>query len=544
MGVDGEAHIRVGKLNMTDLAGSERQSKTGATGELLKEATKINLSLSALGNVISALVDGRSSHIPYRDSKLTRLLQDSLGGNTRTVMVANIGPADYNYDETLSTLRYAYRAKSIRNKPRINEDPKDAMIREFQEEIVRLRNELANKGGKGGGSGGRPKSKKVEEKEIVVEKIVEKIVKEGISEEEMKQVQSQLEEEKSRLHAAFEEERRQVEAAANIAENEKQKLIQEIRQKEEDAEKQKEHQARQLERLAEMEEKMLQGSEVMKAAMAQEVELKKAKLELEKRRERALALEQERQAEEDERLALEEKASSQEDRIELLTAKLKRLWEKYKQAKGEIGDLQREFQTEREDILETIRELTRENALKDFIISHFIPPEELQETQNGTVKTPDGQGPWKMGLGGGGEDGEGGGEGLESFYEGVLPNVFYVYTDEGTAVRAETTEKPRANKGFRPSPASGGRPSTASRRGRGRDVDREDAGGSSVGGGGRGEGSADRDRGSSRGGSSGQGHRGRASHAMETGGEWEKENRANEYPRARGLVKEHDRLRG
>eukprot|EP00820_Chromera_velia_P017491 Cvel_26767.t1-p1 / transcript=Cvel_26767.t1 / gene=Cvel_26767 / organism=Chromera_velia_CCMP2878 / gene_product=Kinesin-II 95 kDa subunit, putative / transcript_product=Kinesin-II 95 kDa subunit, putative / location=Cvel_scaffold3236:439-6982(-) / protein_length=277 / sequence_SO=supercontig / SO=protein_coding / is_pseudo=false len=187
MGVDGEAHIRVGKLNMTDLAGSERQSKTGATGELLKEATKINLSLSALGNVISALVDGRSSHIPYRDSKLTRLLQDSLGGNTRTVMVANIGPADYNYDETLSTLRYAYRAKSIRNKPRINEDPKDAMIREFQEEIVRLRNELANKGGKGGGSGGRPKSKKVEEKEIVVEKIVEKIVKEGISEEEMKQ---------------------------------------------------------------------------------------------------------------------------------------------------------------------------------------------------------------------------------------------------------------------------------------------------------------------------------------------------------------------
>jgi len=82
------------------------------------------LSLSALGNVISSLVDGRSSHIPYRDSKLTRLLQDSLGGNTKTMMVANCGPADYNYEETLSTLRYAYRAKSIKNKPRINEDPK------------------------------------------------------------------------------------------------------------------------------------------------------------------------------------------------------------------------------------------------------------------------------------------------------------------------------------------------------------------------------------------------------------------------------------
>merc|ERR1719393_882298 len=149
-GVDGEGHIRVGKLNMVDLAGSERQSKTGATGERLKEATKINLSLSALGNVISALVDGKSSHIPYRDSKLTRLLQDSLGGNTRTVMVANCGPADYDYDETCSTLRYAHRAKSIKNKPKINEDPKDAMIREFEEEIQRLKAELARKGGGGG----------------------------------------------------------------------------------------------------------------------------------------------------------------------------------------------------------------------------------------------------------------------------------------------------------------------------------------------------------------------------------------------------------
>merc|ERR1719359_19495 len=142
-----DSHIRVGKLNMVDLAGSERQSKTGATGDRLKEATKINLSLSALGNVISALVDGKSSHIPYRDSKLTRLLQDSLGGNTKTVMVANVGPADWNFDETLSTLRYAYRAKSIKNKPRINEDPKDAMIREFQEEIMKLKAELENGGG-------------------------------------------------------------------------------------------------------------------------------------------------------------------------------------------------------------------------------------------------------------------------------------------------------------------------------------------------------------------------------------------------------------
>lgn len=116
VGPDGKPHIRAGKLNLVDLAGSERQGKTGATGERLKEATKINLSLSALGNCISALVDGKSSHVPFRDSKLTRMLEDSLGGNTKTCMIATCGPADYNYDETLSTLRYANRAKSIKNK--------------------------------------------------------------------------------------------------------------------------------------------------------------------------------------------------------------------------------------------------------------------------------------------------------------------------------------------------------------------------------------------------------------------------------------------
>ena len=134
--------IRASKLNLVDLAGSERQSKTGAMGDRLKEATKINLSLSALGNVISALVDGRSAHIPYRDSKLTRLLQDSLGGNTKTLMIACLSPADRNYEETLSTLRYANRAKSIKNKPRINEDPKDALIRQYLEEINRLKTML------------------------------------------------------------------------------------------------------------------------------------------------------------------------------------------------------------------------------------------------------------------------------------------------------------------------------------------------------------------------------------------------------------------
>mmetsp|Transcript_15547 Transcript_15547/g.21068 ORF Transcript_15547/g.21068 Transcript_15547/m.21068 type:complete len:329 (+) Transcript_15547:380-1366(+) len=142
LGADNKQHIRVGKLNMVDLAGSERIAKTGATGDRLKEATKINLSLSTLCHVISSLTDPKSSYIPYRDSKLTRLLQDSLGGNTKTVMIANVGPADYNFDETMNTLRYASRAKNIQNKPRINEDPKDALLREYQEEITKLKEQL------------------------------------------------------------------------------------------------------------------------------------------------------------------------------------------------------------------------------------------------------------------------------------------------------------------------------------------------------------------------------------------------------------------
>ena len=115
-------------------------------GQRLKEATKINLSLSTLGNVISALVDGKSSHVPYRNSKLTRLLQDSLGGNSKTLMFANIGPANYNYDETLSTLRYANRAKNIKNHAKVNEDPKDTLMKKYQQEIEELRRMLEQGG--------------------------------------------------------------------------------------------------------------------------------------------------------------------------------------------------------------------------------------------------------------------------------------------------------------------------------------------------------------------------------------------------------------
>lgn len=143
------------KFHLVDLAGSERSKKTGTTGEQFKEGVKINQGLLALGNVISALgtqntnQNGQQSHVGYRDSKLTRLLQDSLGGNSMTLMIACISPADYNMEETIGTLRYADRARMIKNKPIINQDPKTAEINKLKEEVQKLRVELLSKSGIG-----------------------------------------------------------------------------------------------------------------------------------------------------------------------------------------------------------------------------------------------------------------------------------------------------------------------------------------------------------------------------------------------------------
>ncbi|KAJ3185366.1 hypothetical protein HDU85_001416 [Gaertneriomyces sp. JEL0708] len=135
---------KAGKLYLVDLAGSERLGKTGAVGQTLEEAKKINLSLSALGNVINALTDNKSTHIPYRDSKLTRILQESLGGNSRTTLIINASPSSFNEDETLSTLRFGMRAKTIKNKARMNVELSPAelklLLKKSKAEIVSLQN--------------------------------------------------------------------------------------------------------------------------------------------------------------------------------------------------------------------------------------------------------------------------------------------------------------------------------------------------------------------------------------------------------------------
>ncbi|XP_034386074.1 kinesin-like protein KIF1A [Cyclopterus lumpus] len=149
---------KVSKISLVDLAGSERADSTGAKGTRLKEGANINKSLTTLGKVISALAEVDSglnknkkkkkveNHIPYRDSVLTWLLRENLGGNSRTAMVAALSPADINYDETLSTLRYADRAKQIRCNAVINEDPNNRLVRELKEEVSRLKDLLCAQG--------------------------------------------------------------------------------------------------------------------------------------------------------------------------------------------------------------------------------------------------------------------------------------------------------------------------------------------------------------------------------------------------------------
>ncbi|KAK3726716.1 hypothetical protein RRG08_017023 [Elysia crispata] len=167
----GQNMTKTSIINLVDLAGSERADSTGATGDRLKEGSAINQSLSTLGNCIKALADQsmgkKKVMVPFRDSVLTKLLQNALGGNSKTVMIAALSPADINYEETLSTLRFADRAKAIRTSAVINESPTDKLIRELREENLRLMEMLKTGGaaavGAAAGAAGADSSQEVEE---------------------------------------------------------------------------------------------------------------------------------------------------------------------------------------------------------------------------------------------------------------------------------------------------------------------------------------------------------------------------------------------
>eukprot|EP00088_Acartia_fossae_P027757 TRINITY_DN2848_c0_g1_i1.p1 TRINITY_DN2848_c0_g1~~TRINITY_DN2848_c0_g1_i1.p1 ORF type:complete len:808 (+),score=134.82 TRINITY_DN2848_c0_g1_i1:45-2468(+) len=430
---EGNSRIRVGKLNMVDLAGSERQAKTGATGDRLKEATKINLSLSALGNVISALIDGKSTHVPYRDSKLTRLLQDSLGGNAKTVMVANLGPANYNYDETLTTLRYANRAKNIKNKPRINEDPKDALLREFQLEIARLKAQINEKNvgvrkekkkkKKKIGSIVKPISRQIEKssiglagsvtsvtsvssengKEKTVEEVIE-VCEESEYEDEEEEVDDMdviIDGEGDSVKEIAEKlsvEKELLESDTSMLTEEKERLLKEMRHKEAMLAREKQEKEKLMSKIMEMESKLLTGGgkTMIDHTNEQQRTLEQRRAEVAARRATEVEVARKLEEQEEKGEELERTYSSLQQEVEVKTRKLRKMFAKLQSVKQEILDVTEEYNRDRRDLELTQEELLKELKLKYIIIENFIPAEEKEKIL-GRARFDEEEDIWKLG---------------------------------------------------------------------------------------------------------------------------------------------------
>ncbi|KAJ3190381.1 Kinesin-like protein kif3b [Gaertneriomyces sp. JEL0708] len=405
--------IKAGKLHLVDLAGSERQSKTGATGDRLKEATKINLSLSALGNCISALVDGKSTHVPYRDSKLTRLLQDSLGGNAKTLMIATLSPASYNFDETVSTLRYANRAKNIKNKPKINEDPKDAMLRQYQEEIAKLKMALEQK--LGSGTLSEPKvitkivKKRVTRKVPRVRKAevegmegqasgdeygddeeADIVVEEAGAEGNMGSARTDSQFDLSgldpstiaTLQAQVESEKNALLASKDIIASEKARISMELEQRALELEAERTMREALASKLKTLETQMIVGGvSVLEQVEKNEKVLEETGEKLREQLKRERELQKELEQRQEVQMMMEEHYASLQEEVDIKTKKLGKLFQKLQSTKAEITNLEDSFRDERADFIDTIRELTRELSLKSAVIENFIPAEERRKIE-------------------------------------------------------------------------------------------------------------------------------------------------------------------
>ncbi|XP_065165361.1 kinesin-like protein KIF3A [Atheta coriaria] len=316
---------RIGKLNLVDLAGSERVSRTHATGDRLKEASNINQSLSVLGNVISALVDCKSTHIPYRNSKLTRLLQDSLGGNSKTAMIAMVSPSDADYEESICTLRYASRVKYIKNTVRINVGTKKGLIEGFEAEIEKLKQQ-------------------VEYISLHEEKVAARI------------------ENKRKKESILEEENRKQAAEIEQTEKEKNDI---------------------LNKITLIQKKILVGGEnLFEKAKQQEFLLEMSRGELEAMDEYSKQLEEEIVKKGQERINVEEQYSSLQEENTGITKTIKKVQTQLNEVKEEHADKEHEYQREMEVLLDNYRLLIRELQLANVMIDNYIPKEYLKTIES------------------------------------------------------------------------------------------------------------------------------------------------------------------
>mmetsp|Transcript_3092 Transcript_3092/g.4555 ORF Transcript_3092/g.4555 Transcript_3092/m.4555 type:complete len:349 (+) Transcript_3092:1028-2074(+) len=271
-------------------------------------------------------------------------------------MIANISPADYNYDETLSTLRYATACKKIKNKPKINEDPKDAMLRAFQEQIESLKDKLAKQQQHGGQTivSGEAHAKKLQE---MIEKNAEE--KEKIR----KAIQEKSEAEKAAL----------LKKQADI-EQKRQEYEKKLKEQQEAIAKEREDEENLKTALNRVQSQVMHGGvNLIEAMKAKSDRLKRLKEEAAQNEVRQAELQKELQQKKVERIDLQQDYKSKKEEAQLKTKKITKLWNVYQETKQEVEDIQSEFQSEREDYLYTIRELQRELKLKQKIIDGFIP---------------------------------------------------------------------------------------------------------------------------------------------------------------------------
>ncbi|XP_060654756.1 kinesin-like protein Klp68D [Drosophila sulfurigaster albostrigata] len=369
--------IKVGKLNLIDLAGSERQSKTGASAERLKEASKINLALSSLGNVISALAEN-SPHVPYRDSKLTRLLQDSLGGNSKTIMIANIGPSNYNYNETLTTLRYAQRAKNIQNQPVKNEDPQDAKLKEYQEEIERLKRLIA------------PQQQQRSEKlAAAAKKRVKKPKREPVRRELTDSVTQQ------QLQPAEEEEKESEGEELSEPESDKENEA-EVAKSSEQLERERVENAKLAAKLAELEGQLVRGGKnLLDTYSERQIELEKKLVEIAERKKREIEIQQQLELQEETTLEIRERNVSLEQEVELKKRKLSKCYAKYLALQQELNDCKHDHNQDLRELEMAQNELVKELKRQLLIIDNFVPIEVKQRLYT-QAKYDEEQEEWKF----------------------------------------------------------------------------------------------------------------------------------------------------
>ena len=359
-------HIKKGKLNLVDLAGSERTSKikdvNGAEG-LQAETIHINLSLTALGKVIHALASNKKQHIPYRDSKLTKLLMDSLGGNSKTVMIANIGPADYNIEETLTTLRYADRAKNIKNAPKINEDPKEAMIRKYKEELDRLKQALAEANG----------GMEISVNQFVSEDYINNDTRSRIAE-----IQNQIVISKKKIQEDTDKKMKELEANTNMVEEEKIELMKKIKKLEEEQFKKVEAKKKIMDKLQLLEEKFLLGEKTKEQAKKNEQILNEERKELKAKEKRQKELQDKIKKEEERARELEANFKNQDDEIEKKTKLFNRLKDDLQKVEMEGEEIRKEYEISQNEFHNEMEKLNKKISFSEEIIKNIVPKKYLK----------------------------------------------------------------------------------------------------------------------------------------------------------------------